>query len=81
MIKGRYCIAVLVAFGTLLGFGCSTKKNTAATRAYHELTTRYNVYFNAEEAYNEALKQIYDTPKDNYDELLPMYPNSSEAPL
>ena len=77
MIKGRYCIAVLVAFGTLLGFGCSTKKNTAATRAYHELTTRYNVYFNAEEAYNEALKQIYDTPKDNYDELLPMYPNSS----
>ena len=79
MIKGRYCIAVLVAFGTLLGFGCSTKKNTAATRAYHELTTRYNVYFNAEEAYNEALKQIYDTPKDNYDELKTLFQGSPES--
>ncbi|MEA4980840.1 MAG: hypothetical protein VB098_13235, partial [Petrimonas sp.] len=62
---------------TTLIFGCSTKKNSSATRAYHELTTRYNIYFNAEEAYNETLKSIMESRIDNYHDLLPMYPNSS----
>lgn len=62
---------------TTLIFGCSTKKNSSATRAYHEFTTRYNIYFNAEEAYNETLKSIMESRIDNYHDLLPMYPNSS----
>ena len=44
----------------ILGMGCSTKKNTPGTRAYHELTTRYNIYFNASEAYNEILENQPD---------------------
>lgn len=62
----------------LLCAGCSTKRNTPATRAYHELTTRYNIYFNAEEAYNEALKSITENHVDNYQAWLPMYPNSAD---
>ncbi|MDO5664731.1 MAG: tetratricopeptide repeat protein [Bacteroidia bacterium] len=58
-------------------FGCSTKKNTPATRAYHELTTRYNIYFNAEESYKQTLQSLIDNQQDNYHDLLPMYPNSS----
>jgi tetratricopeptide (TPR) repeat protein len=73
----KHIIAAI--FLILLCAGCSTKKNTPATRAYHELTTRYNIYFNAEEAYNETLKSIIENHNDNYYELLPMYPNSSDV--
>ena len=76
-MHSKHIIAAL--FLILLCIGCSTKKNTPATRAYHELTTRYNIYFNAEEAYNETLKSALESHIDNYHELLPMYPNS--APL
>src|SRR5690606_11271076 len=50
------CILWALACITLFT-GCSTRRNTIATRAYHELTTRYNIYFNAEEAYHEILKE------------------------
>lgn len=55
---------------------CSNKRNTAFTRAYHSVNTRYNVHFNANEAYKEALKrkeeqQIAD---DNLSLLLHVYP-------
>lgn len=65
-------------FIALLCVGCSTRRNTPATRAWHELTTRYNSYFNAEEAYNEALKSIGENHVDNYHAWLPMYPNSAD---
>lgn len=57
--------------------GCSTKRNTVATRAYHELTTRYNVYFNAEMAYGETLQSLFQSHQEDFSSLLPMYPNSS----
>lgn len=57
--------------------GCSTQKNTPSSRSYHELTTRYNVFFNAEESYNETLNATYESHKDNWSSILPLYPNSS----
>lgn len=57
-------------------YGCSTKKNTRGTRAYHELTTRYNVFFNAQESYDATLNSIFDNHKDKWHTLLPLYPNS-----
>lgn len=60
-------------------YGCSPKKNTRSTRAYHELTTRYNVFFNAQDSYNESLNSIYENHKDNWHSLLPLYPNSRDA--
>ena len=77
LIKSKINVIAWIVFFLLVSFGCSTKRNTAATRAYHELTTRYNVFFNAEMAYEDALQNIYDSHKDNYNELLTMYPNSS----
>ena len=59
----------------ILGMGCSTKKNTPGTRAYHELTTRYNIYFNASEAYNEILENQPDNFPENHTTLLPFYPS------
>ncbi|WP_243462549.1 hypothetical protein [Bacteroides stercorirosoris] len=48
--KVIYLTGILVTL--MLVAGCSTRKNTAGTRFYHALTTRYNVYFNG----NEAIK-------------------------
>lgn len=57
----------------LLGEGCSSGKNTRGTRAYHELTTRYNIYFNAEKAYNGILESQTESYRDDYTTLLPFY--------
>ena len=64
--------ALIVLF--FLCTGCSTGKNTALTRAYHELTTRYNVYHNAEQAYQEILEEQSRNFTDRYESLLPLYP-------
>jgi tetratricopeptide (TPR) repeat protein len=61
-------------FSFFLFIGCSTKKNTPATRAYHQFVTRYNVFFNAQQLYNEALKSQSERFQDNYSEMLPIYP-------
>lgn len=62
-------LLVLILFGA-----CSPRRNTTATRAYHELTTRYNIYYNAEKAYNEICENQAVSFSDNYSELLPFYP-------
>ena len=54
--------------------GCSTKKNTAGSRFYHSFTTRYNVYFNGNEAYKEGLLAIQSQNKDNYMDRISFYP-------
>lgn len=68
-------VVACIAFFT----GCSAGKNTTGTRAYHELTTRYNIYFNAEEAYHEILKERAENFHEDYAELLPFYPSLSDA--
>jgi tetratricopeptide (TPR) repeat protein len=61
-------------FSFLLFIGCSSKKSTPATRTYHQFVTRYNVFFNAQQLYNEALKNQSERFRDNYSEMLPIYP-------
>ena len=35
--------------------GCSNKKNTALSRGYQRLSSHYNVYFNASEAFDAGI--------------------------
>lgn len=65
-------VSILLLF--ILGAACSTGRNTALTRAYHELTTRYNLYYNAEKAYQEILEEQSRNFTDSYDRLLPLFP-------
>ena len=58
----------------MIAAGFSTKKNTAGTRFWQSFTTRFNVYFNGNEAYKEGMKAIEDGNKDSYQEILPLYP-------
>ncbi len=54
-------------------FSCSTKKNTFSRRVYHNLTARYNVYFNGKESLNEGSIQLMKGVKDNYTKVLPVF--------
>ncbi|GAB6011650.1 type IX secretion system periplasmic lipoprotein PorW/SprE [Viscerimonas tarda] len=58
----------------LLLFSCSNQKNTKTTRLYHEINTRYNIYFNAEQSYINALESKNTAYVDNLSEMIYMYP-------
>ena len=53
--------------------GCSNTKNTPATRCFHNLTSHYNVYFNASEYYKKGVENINANLTCNYTEILPVY--------
>ena len=55
-------------------FGCSTTRNTPFTRAYHQFVTRYNLFFNAQQAYDEILRNQTERFEDDFSELLPIFP-------
>ena len=59
--------------------GCSNKRNTSATRAYHELTTRYNIYHNAHKTYNQLLEDQLTTSSVNWFAPLSIHPNKLSA--
>lgn len=64
----------------LLGLtACSTKQNTAMTRAYHAMTAHYNTLYNGQVAYEEALQQQQRGHKEDYNRLLPMYISTNKA--
>jgi len=65
-LKRNYLLFVSSIFSIVLILGCSTQKNTAGTRAYHDLTTRYNILFNAQQSYDETLQALYNKSIDNY---------------
>lgn len=76
--SNKFIFTFLIAL-LFVVYGCSTQKNTRATRAYHELTTRYNVFFNAQQTYDEILRQSYENYKDDWNSLLPIFTNSRDV--
>lgn len=54
-------------------FSCSTRKNTAVNRAYHNVTSRFNVNFNGKEALKAGEIEHEKLCKDNYINVLPIY--------
>ncbi len=52
---------------------CTTKKNTSGTRAYHNVTSRFNILFNGTESFKKGMLTLETTYKDNYNEILPIF--------
>lgn len=59
--------------------GCSTQKNTWATRSFHQTKVKYNILYNGNTAYEEGLKQIRDAHEDDYSRILYLYPVSNHT--
>ncbi|GHT01805.1 hypothetical protein AGMMS49525_03610 [Bacteroidia bacterium] len=69
----REIICLLVVLFVALS-GCSSSKNTAGTRWYHAFNAHYNIYYNGELAYDEALKNQQTSYQENYSEQIFMFP-------
>lgn len=60
---------------------CSVKRNNFFSRQYHQLTTRYNVYFNGNEGLKSGLKRMENGHKEDYTNLLPVFVSSDEQTM
>lgn len=69
----------MMVVGVLISMGCSTQKNTRATRSYHQTKVKYNILHNGNIAYEEGLKQIRDAHQDDYTKVLYLYPVSNHT--
>jgi tetratricopeptide (TPR) repeat protein len=56
--------------------GCSMQKNTWTTRTVQSINTRFNVHFNGMISYEQGLKAIDEANKDDFGQIIPMYPIS-----
>ena len=72
MLKKRYILAATISLMLILT-GCSTKRNTFTRRAYHNLTSHFNVYWNGEYALKEGAKTLGKSVKDDYSKVLRVY--------
>ena len=68
---------VLFLLAVILLSGCSTQKNTWATRSFHQTKVKYNILYNGNIAYDEGLKAIRDANADDYSRILNLYPVSN----
>ena len=55
-------------------YACSTKKDTILSRNYHAVTSKFNILFNGEEAFNKGIEGINDDYKDDWFQQLPIEP-------
>lgn len=75
-LKIKFLHILVFSLVVLTFSACSLKKNTWSTRAYQSMNTRFNVYFNGKESYEEGLRNIYNSNKEDYSAIIPMYPIS-----
>lgn len=80
-IAGNLSIAFFLAGLLMLVSGCSTKRNTFVTRTFHNITSRFNGYFYANESVKEGVTRLEKGHKDDFTKIIPVfiYPTPDEA--
>ena len=70
-------LLILVVSLLLGSFSCTTTKRKGEVskikKFYHNTTSKYNGYFNANELILEALDQLDNSYEDNYNQIIPIY--------
>ena len=76
-IKWSMALMVLTSL-----FGCSTEKDAALNVGYHNMTARYNGYFNARVLMEETLDNYRASTVEDYTKVLPLdlYPAKEDVP-
>jgi tetratricopeptide (TPR) repeat protein len=75
----NHCRHFLIWPILLLLSACSTHKNTWLSRHFQELNTRYNIYFNAHEAYLSGSKQLRQSYVYDFSRPLTMFEVSNHT--
>ena len=83
-MKNRIGITVALSALFLIS-GCVTQKKKGEEvgwfkRGYHNLTSKYNYWFNADELFRLTSDQLAAQHKDNYNQLLEIYPEAAVDP-
>ncbi|MCC7246496.1 MAG: tetratricopeptide repeat protein [Saprospiraceae bacterium] len=78
-MKNFWKYPALLLVLTAIVFGCVTQKSKNAEpsgfkRRYHNLTSHYNYWFNADELFRLTTQKSELTYKDNYNKILELYP-------
>ncbi len=71
-------LSQIIAYAGVIGvtLSCSTQKNTVVSRNFHALTTKFNVLFNGEQAFEKGLNDINNNYQDNFYKRLSIEPIS-----
>ncbi|MFN8240087.1 MAG: hypothetical protein U0X39_04960 [Bacteroidales bacterium] len=59
--------------------GCSVEKNTASSRFYQGLTSKYNIFFNGYESYKAGVTKVNNGYREDYSEQLQVFEFSDPA--
>jgi len=78
-LKRLFLHTILFFFLVWIFSGCTTEKNTWATRTFHNINSQYNVYFNANESVKKGILNIEERIEDDFTRLLPIYKSSSPS--
>ena len=73
--KKHFKFTQFIVFGLAFALfqGCSNKKNTVVTRAFHNLTSHYNGYYWATESIKDGVYKIEQGHKEDYNKILPLF--------
>ncbi len=71
-------IPLLIGFFPFLLSQCGTERNTSITRFYHNLTSYYNILFNAKESYEKGLERYRDNYQYDFTRTLPLFINGNK---
>ena len=65
----------------LTNFSCSTEKDAILNKGYHNMTARFNGYFNAGLIIDESLKSYRNSYPEDYEKVIPLdiYPGQEDA--
>ena len=69
ILLSAFCIIIIIS----ISISCATNKNSFENRAYHTVTSKYNINFNGKEALKEGELEIEKKRKENYTSVLPIY--------
>jgi predicted negative regulator of RcsB-dependent stress response len=72
-VNTKHLNTILYCVVFLLAVSCSTQKDGFAYRVYHNTTTHYNGYFNADQSIQKGYGKILAAEKPDYDNILPIF--------
>lgn len=71
-LKTTYVKIFSILFASFFVWACSTKKDTVLNRGYHATTTKYNVLYNGDLAFEQGLTNLRENYYDNFWDVLPI---------
>ena len=75
-VKSNIVFLLVSGLIVLIASGCSTQKNTAANRSFHQTKVKYNIFYNGNIAFEEGQQTIIKAHEDDFSSVIPLYPVS-----